>query len=209
MVNQFLKIKPLRSKEFMAFAHKTVAPCCICMERSYDHLHHFGDDGGMAMKPSDYNVARLCMLCHQKYDMKERTLLKNGLHEQLMAMMKDALTLHDLWFRHIEENKGKKLMLRCLSCDHCKVGVCHAKLSHVEPPNECALDDLTEKLMEISSGDPIELREWFVQWSNIRSSNVIGFSMESFFQILSAVESGEMKFIASQALKVAGVKGIE
>lgn len=163
----------------------------------------------MGMKPSDYDVARVCLECHMKYDMKELTLIKNGHISELLAMMRDALELHDLWFRELESTKGKKLMLRCRSCEHCNGKACCATLKHVEPPSECALDDLTEKLLTMSPSDIDEAQKWFVEWSNRRSANVLSFGLESFTEILACSEAREMKFIAAQALKVAGVEGAE
>lgn len=210
MVNSFLKLKPLRSKEFMAFAHSTKpALCCVCRERYFSHLHHFGNDGGMGMKPSDYMVARLCVECHRAYDMKYNVLLRGGHADQLISMQMDALELHDMWFRHLEDNRNKKLMLRCRSCNHCDGGCCNAKLRHVEPPSDCALDALVEKLIEFCPNNVDEAKKWFIEWSNVRSSNVLGFSLESFSEILEASDVREMKFIASQAMKVAGVRGVE
>lgn len=208
MANQFIKLRPLRSREFMSFAHDTSpSPCCLCGEKPFDQLHHFGSGGGMGMKPSDYLVARLCRECHQKYDMKELTLLKNGHVDVLMSMQRDALDLHDMWLRKLEETRGQKLMLRCRTCYYCDGKDCCASLKHVEPPSECALDDLLEKLLSMSSDNAEEDRRWFVEWSNRRSANVLSFCLESMQEILSCSEAMDMKFIASQALKVAGVKG--
>lgn len=194
----------------MSFAHSTApAPCCICQEKPFVQLHHFGGNGGMSMKPSDYMVARLCMECHIAYDMKEKTLLRNGHFDQLIAMQRDALQLHDLWFEKIEQQKAKKLMLRCRSCEHQENGECCATMVHMEPPIECALDELVEQIFIMNPDNMDEAREWFIQWANKRSTNVLSFCMESLSEIVGCENHTEAKFLAAQALKVAGVEGVK
>jgi len=98
--------RPYRSKKFMAFCHQEAdGICCICMKRRWEHLHHFGHDGGMSMKPSDNSVCRLCAECHRKNDVKYFTMIKNDQLDLLAIMSKDALELNKLYLECLEEKK--------------------------------------------------------------------------------------------------------
>ena len=100
------KNKPYRSKAFLKFCHEQtpVVSCCIsgCC-RSWSELHHFGDDGGTALKPSDNEVARLCVNCHRDHGYKRRALIKNGYYEILECFQRDALKLNRMYLEHLEE----------------------------------------------------------------------------------------------------------
>lgn len=97
-------MKPYRSKAFLRFAHQAGGRCCVC-GGTWQELHHFGGDGGMALKPSDNEVARLCRKCHRENDFKRRALerrdQKNGT-QILEAMQADALQLNRAWIEHLE-----------------------------------------------------------------------------------------------------------
>lgn len=98
------KSKPFRSKAFLKFCHNETGPavCCLCQEKHWEELHHFGDDGGTAMKPSDNEVARTCLECHSKYGLKRRALIKNGRFDILESYQNDALKLNRLYIEHLE-----------------------------------------------------------------------------------------------------------
>jgi len=97
------KKKPYRNPLFLNFCHVFMQPaeCCVCGNRPWEDLHHFGDDGGMGMKPSDLEVARLCPACHEKYPNKRRSLEKN--HKEILAKMdRDAGVLARAWIEYNE-----------------------------------------------------------------------------------------------------------
>lgn len=100
------KNKPYRSKAFMRFCHEHMMPtrCCVCGEQATE-LHHFGDDGGQGMKPSDNEIARLCNGCHQKHGHKKRSLIRNMRYILLSEYQDDALELNRAYMKHLE---GKK-----------------------------------------------------------------------------------------------------
>lgn len=54
------------------------------------------------MKPSDNEVARLCVSCHRDNDHKRRSLIKNGYWEILESFQNDALKLNRLYIEHME-----------------------------------------------------------------------------------------------------------
>ena len=108
----FAKNKPYRSKSFLSFCHSEMKhePCCLCDERQWKELHHFGADGGMGMKPNDLEVARLCQDCHMDHGGKKRSLIKSMNPTDLIllvAFQDDALVLNRAWIEHMEDKDGK------------------------------------------------------------------------------------------------------
>jgi hypothetical protein len=101
------KNKPYRSKAFLRFCHEQMRGlCCLSCGSQWAELHHWGIGGGMAMKPSDLQVARLCKSCHDKHPWKMVALVTRGKTDILQAFMRDALYLNEAWIKHLE-GKGK------------------------------------------------------------------------------------------------------
>jgi len=209
------KSKPFRSPAFIHFCHEHMkpAPCCLCGVRPWVALHHFGDDGGWALKPSDNEVARVCVECHMRYDLKRRGLSRSKL-EILEAYQNDALKLNRAYLEYLEvEKRGALPLSRCDGCDYLdEDGKCRAKRSHCEPPAACALDELNLWLVTECTGlAPDEQREWLLSWANRRSANVIGFLAEPMREIARVtIAQGNhrdvclsMRYTAEQALKTA------
>lgn len=106
------RIQPYRDKHFAVWAHSyAMGYCCVpgC-NNPWLELHHFGDDGGKSLKPSDHLQARMCLWCHKKYDIKMKALIRDGRHELLIAFFKDAA---ELWRGYMEylktrSQKGEK-----------------------------------------------------------------------------------------------------
>lgn len=98
------KQPPYRSKRFLDFCHNEtpLISCCLCGVKPWSELHHFGDDGGQGLKPSDNEVARLCSRCHRDNDHKRRALVKNGYLEILESFQNDALKLNRLYIEKLE-----------------------------------------------------------------------------------------------------------
>lgn len=206
------KTKPYRSPAFLHFCHERMrpAPCCVCEDRPWLELHHFGDDGGKALKPSDNEVARLCVECHDAYDLKRRGLIKSGFDAVLMAYERDALKLNRAYLEHLDGEKRKSLPAsRCDGCAHqCRESGCTALLEHVEPPVDCALDELNTWLFAEAPGLGLdEQRDWLLKWANRRSANVIGFLADPMREI-AAMASGSVAFVARCALKTACLEGV-
>lgn len=153
------KTAPLRSPAFMAFCHEEMkpAPCCICQQRPWVALHHFGDDGGQSLKPSDNEVARCCTGCHMEWDRKRRGLLKMAMAHPddprpmdiLDRFQNDALKLNRAYIEYLEKNKSRT--------------------------SECAVDELVEWLatepVPIASLD--RYRNWLLSWADRRAAAVI------------------------------------
>ena len=208
------KRKPYRSSAFLSYCHEEMRPepCCLCGERPWDQLHHFGDDGGQGMKPSDNEVARVCYECHPKFDLKRRGLLKSGYHEVLMAFEKDALALNRAYIEFLEDKKlGTLPASRCQACDHaCHGGGCDARYIHVEPPADCALDELNLWLATEGPGlGPDEQRDWLLKWANRRAANVIGFFEETMREIATGGAPESAAFVARRALMMACLEGVD
>jgi len=103
----FSKSPPLRSKKLLRFAHDELRDtvCCICQEAPWTELHHFGDDGGRGLKPSDNEVARVCKACHMTLDHKRRALVRRGEHEVLEAFQNDALKINRAYIEQLEAKR--------------------------------------------------------------------------------------------------------
>jgi hypothetical protein len=110
-MNNLQKSAPYRSKHFLKFCHESVPMTSCCLpgcSRPWSELHHWGDDGGLGMKPSDNEVARTCLQCHRDTPYKKRALIKGGYLEILIAFMADALRLNRLYLEHLEAKRRKK-----------------------------------------------------------------------------------------------------
>lgn len=211
-----VKTKPLRSLAFMRFCHEEMkpAPCCICEERPWVALHHFGDDGGASLKPSDNEVARLCTECHIANDLKRRGLWRrdNKTGTRILeTFQNDALKLNRAYIEHLESVKrGKLPASRCEGCVQLVDGGCVAELPHVEPPNECALDELNLWLVTDGPGlGPDEQRDWLLGWANRRGANVIGFLSEPMQEIAAESDDKSSRFVARRALRTACLGRVE
>ena len=107
---------PLRSPGFLSWAHtQKPAPCCLCGVRPWQVLHHFGDDGGQALKPSDNECARCCDQCHRENDIKRRGLLKMSVADPddprpmdvLDRFQNDALKLNRGYIENLENRPSQ------------------------------------------------------------------------------------------------------
>lgn len=145
------KSKPMRDKEFMRFCHERMGgSCCICLEQPFYHLHHFGDDGGMGLKPNDYEVARVCAQCHLKHGLKKRALLVSVEPEKLetlLSFMGDALKLNRAWIEHLKNGLPVAVA-------------------------GCALEDLNQFLLRHADLGLIDKRDWFIRWADRRAADL-------------------------------------
>ena len=98
----YFKTRPYKSRAFLAHCHETDGACCLCRTKPWVMLHHFGDDGGQSLKPSDNEVARVCADCHRNNDYKRKSLIRNGYYEILDKMQNDALKLNRVYMEKLE-----------------------------------------------------------------------------------------------------------
>jgi hypothetical protein len=90
-------MKPLRNKEYLHWCARQLGECCLCDSPAVD-LHHFGSQGGMGMKGSDYWIARVCRDCHARVQGKRRlAFMRNGDLETYVCLLEDALELAERW----------------------------------------------------------------------------------------------------------------
>lgn len=154
------KEKPFRSKDFLRFVHERMrsTPCCLCGEREWTELHHFGPDGALAKKPGDLRVARLCRQCHDRNPLKTRALIKNDNWRVLAVFACDALELNEAWIRHI--NNGR------------------------EPTTvECSYDEITRWLADdinLIGMSLVERRRWLLMWADKRSAELFNHLTEDY-----------------------------
>jgi len=101
------KNKRIKDRDFLSFAKQQGGICCVCRWMlgdliQADELHHFGDKG-MGQKSHDYEVARVCKNCHDRYQGKRRmAFLRMDRIDILESLERDALTL---LIAYVEENK--------------------------------------------------------------------------------------------------------
>lgn len=65
--------------------------------------------------------------------------------------------------------------------DEFKRHECSARYPHVEPPADCALEELNLWLVE--NALPEDARDWLLEWANRRAANVIEFLAEPMAEI--------------------------
>lgn len=210
-------MRPYRSRDLFRFVHQDMRGlCCVCRKSPWEELHHFGDDGGMGLKPSDNEIARLCRACHREHDFKRRALArrdeKNGTHV-LEAMQADALEINRVYLERLERLGGG--FPRCATCEFSERDSCSARLPHVEPAEGCAMDELAEWLLEREGDLDVKQRaEWLREWSGRRSADALRF-LSSVLQAVASRQEGKgvdaesrilaMKLIARRALAVQGI----
>jgi hypothetical protein len=94
-----------RNPKFLNFCHQHHQGLCVlCGKNRWQDLHHFGNDGGMGMKPNDLEVARLCKYCHEKFGHKRMSLVKRNQTEVLLAFERDAGVLARAWIQWTEQH---------------------------------------------------------------------------------------------------------
>ena len=98
-----------RSKAFLEWAKRLGGECCICGYPTAVDLHHYGDDGGMGLKPSDYWVCRVCRKCHREVQGKRmHHMVRVGRLGHYCYMLKDNLTLLEGWVVKVGEADSTK-----------------------------------------------------------------------------------------------------
>jgi len=188
--------------------------CCVCQEHPWASLHHFGDDGGKGMKPSDNEVARVCITCHGKWDFKRRALIKScepRALDVLESFQNDALKLNRAYAEHLESTRSGRLPAkRCSTCDYCESPkICRAALPHVEPPTDCVMEELNTALAEGLPADPMKAREWIIGWANRRSANAFAHLVDGLRHVASEEHVPHFaRMHAQQVLETAGIEEV-
>ena len=86
----------------MAFFHRLGGLCCICKEKPFRQLHHFGSGGGKGMKPNDLDCCRVCRGCALKYEVKTTAMIRDGRWELLAMMHMDSAELKGAYIEYLE-----------------------------------------------------------------------------------------------------------
>lgn len=100
--------QPFRSKALMAFVHEHLkpGPCAVCGQEPWTQLHHWGDDGGQGMKPSDHLLVRLCRDCATRYELKWKALVRDGKWALFHLFAADAFAILRAYVEHLEQRRG-------------------------------------------------------------------------------------------------------
>jgi hypothetical protein len=95
---------PFRSAALMRFAHAhlTPAPCALCGERPWVQLHHWGHDGGLARKPGDHVLVRLCGECARAHEVKWRALVRDERWDLFARFAADGFAILRAYVEHLE-----------------------------------------------------------------------------------------------------------
>lgn len=108
---------------------------------------------------------------------------------------------------------------RCYECSHSSDNMmhCSAKYKHIEPPLDCALEELD--LWMAQWNVPVEQRQWLLEWSNRRSANVLEFLTDTVQDICKIkpakpgaayeewlVKYRDIQFVASTGLTICALK---
>jgi hypothetical protein len=86
----------------MAFYHSLGGLCCICKEKPFRQLHHFGSGGGRGMKPNDLDCCRMCQECAMAHEVKATAMIRDGRWELLATMHMDSAELKGAYIEYLE-----------------------------------------------------------------------------------------------------------
>lgn len=168
---------PYRSKAFLSFVHTQRAggPCVACGRAPWAELHHFGDDGGTGMKPSDALVVRLCRGCHASpyAGRKLRALQRDGQYELAASYLRDACASLEAWAEHLE-------------AEH--------------TPDGCAREELVAWLADYDGRDPVAAEAWLLAWATRRRANALDGTIEALKELAQVTDGESSRFVAARAL---------
>lgn len=171
---------PYRSRAFLAWAKQFAAPCAICRENPGIELHHYGPRG-MSQKGSDLIVVHVCRECHGKIQGltlgSGRWALAGRLAE-LADLQADTIALLAGYVQALEADPKRPCSLerppRCAGCGHLGADGCGARWPHLEPPIDCAREELFGWAVEhLNEEDPSAQIAWLLAWANRRAANVL------------------------------------
>jgi hypothetical protein len=171
---------PYRSKDFLAWvhAHRSGDPCVACGRALWAELHHFGDDGGLALKPSDALVVRLCRGCHSSpyAGRKLRALQRDGQHELVAAYIRDALASLEGYVGFLEAQQTD------------------------EAVDGCAREELVAWLAGYDGRDAVGAEAWLLAWATRRRANAQAGALEALAEVGAAEDLASARFIAARAI---------
>lgn len=161
------KCKPARDKAFLQWAHRELRSglCCLCHQRPWEQLHHFGDNGGMGLKPSDYLVCRVCRSCHDTYAFKGRRWSWTEQTERVIAMahmQRDALVILEAYLLYQQQRADDPTIadLRRALAGGQAVG--------------CAIEEFDQWwATEGFLAAPADLRAWVLRWADRRAAAIL------------------------------------
>jgi hypothetical protein len=193
---------PYRSRDFLAWAKQQPAPCAICRNKQGEELHHYGAHG-MGQKGSDLIVAHLCRTCHGEVQglttgSPYRWIAAEKL-PQLGDVLTDTVNLLAGYVQHLEASPDRARPPRCAGCGHLGADGCGACWPHLEPPIDCAREELlawaVENLID-PAGLQFDGREnqiaWLLAWANRRAGNLLERLVDALQQVTAEAADADM-----------------
>jgi hypothetical protein len=193
---------PYRSRDFLAWAKQQPAPCAICRDNPGTELHHLGAHG-MGQKGSDLIVARVCRKCHGEVQGLTTGAPYRWIAAGKLAELADLLTDNNAllagYVQHLEASPDRARPPRCAGCGHLGADGCGACWPHVEPPIECAREELlvwaAENLID-PAGLQFDGREnqiaWLLAWANRRAGNLLERLVDALQQVTAEAADADM-----------------
>jgi hypothetical protein len=161
------KRKPARDKAFLRWVHERMvnSRCCLCMDAPWTQLHHFGANGGMGMKPSDYLVCRVCQQCHDRYGFKTGKFTANEDRAVIIAhMQQDALQILEAYVQYQKAMTPRPTLAEIRQA----VAETDQIACTIEKFNEWWWAD-----EPFRPRDPNAQRDWIIQWADSRAAALI------------------------------------
>ncbi len=180
---------PYRSRDFLAWAKRYAAPCAICRDKPGSELHHYGAHG-MSQKGSDLIVAHVCRECHgniQGLTLGSARWVLNGKLAELADLQSDTIALLAGYVQELEGDPKRPVALerppRCAGCGHLGADGCGACWPHLEPPIECAREELLAWAAEHLRDDHEAQIAWLLAWANRRAGNLLDRFVDALQQV--------------------------
>jgi hypothetical protein len=115
--------------------------------------------------------------------------------EELADLQADTIALLAGYVEHLEREGNFKRPPRCAGCDHNGMGTmgCTACWPHVEPPIECAREELFAWAVEHLEGEGMSDQiAWLLAWANRRAGNVLERLVEALHGVTDAAATTDL-----------------
>jgi hypothetical protein len=154
----------------------------------------------MSRKGSDLIVAHVCRECHGKVQgltLGSGRWVLSGRLAELADLQADTIALLAGYVQHLEGDPKRPIVQdrppRCAGCGHLGPDGCGACWPHVEPPIECAREELFAWAAEHLEGEGMSNQiAWLMTWANRRAGNVLERLVEALQGVTDAAATTEL-----------------